>query len=287
MIPGISSSTIYRVRKMRRNYADVVIAGAVAILGCIAIYEHLPAPVVIILGLGLFVAPGYVWSEVLLSASVRGLERVAVMIGLALMVPVLGGLVLYVARIPLHRATWVGLLAVVTVTGTMVVLAIRPRPDEPRARGEQAERKRWRAWHVVNFCAASMIAAVAVGLAVYSANVQKYPGYTQLWLSPVRSDPVTATLGVTNQQGTTTQYRLVLLRKGRVSATWNLTLTDGQTWQHTVPFTEKYSIAADLYRLPDLSHPYRDVDNGELLVSSLRVVQRQSSPVERHSWIKL
>jgi hypothetical protein len=104
---------------------------------------------------------------------------------------------------------------------------------------------------------------VAVGIAVYSANAQRYPGYNQLWLSPLRNNPVSASLGVTNQQGSTTQYRLVLLRKGRVSATWNLTLTDGQTWQHTISFTDRYSIAANLYRLPDLGHPYRNVDNGE------------------------
>ena len=271
---------------MRRNYADVVIAGAVAVLGCIAIYAHLPAPVIIVLGLGLFVAPGYVWSEVFLSASVRGLERAAVTIGVALMVPVLGGLVLYAARIPLHRPTWIGLLAVVTLVGTMVVLAIRPRPDERPTRHEQAERRHWRAWHVVNFGAALGIAAVAVGLAVFSVNAQKYPDYTQLWLSPLQNNPVIATLGVTNRQGSTTEYRLVLLRKGRVSATWNLTLTDGQTWEHTVSFTDKYSIAADLYRLPDLSHPYRNVGNGELWTTHSGVVRQQSGPVGRHEWSK-
>ena len=248
---------------MRHNQADVIAAGAVGTAGCVALYAHLPAAVIVVLGLGLFVAPGYVWSKVFLSASTRGLERVAVIIGLALMVPVLGGLVLYAARIPLHRAGWVGLLAVVTLTGTMVALATQGRTDEPRDRREQAHRRRRPTWHLVNFAVAAAIAAVAVGIAVYSANAQRYPGYTQLWLSPLRNNPVSASLGVTNQQGSTTQYRLVLLRKGRVSATWNLTLTDGQTWQHTISFTDRYSIAANLYRLPDLGHPYRNVDNGE------------------------
>jgi hypothetical protein len=43
-------------------------------------------------------------------------------------------------------------------------------------------------------------------------------------------------------------------------------LADGQTWQRSISFTESYPIAADLYRLPDLSHHYRNVDNGELSV---------------------
>ena len=38
---------------------------------------------------------------------------------------------------------------------------------------------------------------------------------------------------------------------------------DGQTWQHTIPFSDRYSIAANLYRLPDLAHPYRNVTNGD------------------------
>jgi len=62
-----------------------------------------------------------------------------------------------------------------------------------------------------------------------------------------------------NDQGSTTSYRLVLLRNGHVSATLNLTLGDGRTWQRTVPFTGQYTLAAYPYRLPDLTHPYRYV----------------------------
>jgi hypothetical protein len=248
---------------MHRNYADIAVTIAVAILGYAALFAHLPTSVVIVLGIGLFIAPGYVWSEVFLSPSVQGLERAAVAVGLALMVPVLGGLALYAIKIPLHRAAWTDLLAGLTLVGALVVLATRRRTDQQGAR-LQTEKRRWSAWHAVNFGAAAAIAAVAVGLTIFSANVQKYPGYTQLWLSPLRNNPVSASLGVTNQQGSTTRYRLVLLRKGRVNSTWNLTLTNGQTWQRTISFTDRYSIAADLYRLPDLSHPYRNVDNGEL-----------------------
>lgn len=245
---------------MRRNYSDIAIAEAVAILGCAALFTHLPASVTIVPGLGLFAAVGYVWSEVFLSPTAGGLERVAVAIALALMVPIFGGLGLYAAGIPLDRPAWAGLLAVVTLAGAVVVLTTRRRRDEGGRRKPRP--RRWSAWHAVAFGAAAVIAAEAVGLAVVSANAQKYPGYTQLWLSPLQNKPLIASLGVTNEQGSTTQYRLVLRRKGRVSATWNLTLTNGQTWQRTVAVTDKYSIAAHLYRLPDLSRPYRNVNNG-------------------------
>jgi hypothetical protein len=102
-----------------------------------------------------------------------------------------------------------------------------------------------------------------VGIAVASAEAQKYPGYTELWMTPVRTDQNAAILGVTSEQGGATRYRLVLRRKGRVSSTWNLSLASGQTWQRTISFTSKYLIDADLYRLPDMSRPFREVDNGD------------------------
>jgi len=44
--------------------------------------------------------------------------------------------------------------------------------------------------------------------------------------------------------------------------TWNLTLGDGRTWQRSVLVIGKPTLTADLYRLPDLTHPYRYVSVG-------------------------
>jgi len=248
---------------LRRNHYDIAVAEVIALLGCVAFFVQLPNPVMVVLGLGLFAAPGYVWSEVFLGPRVRGLELVAVATGVALLVPVFGGLGLYAAGIPLHRTAWIGLLSVVTLLGAAVVVITRRRarePDDPRSR---AARPRWSPRTAVAFGAAVMIAAAAVGLAVASAEAQKYPGYTELWMTPVRTDQNAAILGVTNEQGGATRYRLVLRRKGRVSATWNLSLANGQTWRRTISFTSKYLIDADLYRLPDMSRPFREVGNGD------------------------
>ena len=112
------------------------------------------------------------------------------------------------------------------------------------------------------FAAAVLVAAGAVGLAAVGAARQPQPGFTQLWLSPQRPGARTLSLGVTNDQGRTTSYRLVLQRDGQVIDTWNLTLGDGRTWQRQVPFTGKQALTAGLYRLPDLTHPYRYVSVG-------------------------
>ena len=112
------------------------------------------------------------------------------------------------------------------------------------------------------FAAAVLVAAGAVGLARTGVAKQPQPGFTQLWLSPQQQKPHTLSFGVTNDQGGTTSYRLVLLRNGQVSATWNLTLANGQTWQRSVAVNGTYTLTANLYRLPDLAHPYRYVSTG-------------------------
>lgn len=254
---------------MRRNNADLAVAGGIALLGCTIVAAHVPAPMLVISGIGLFCTPGYLWSEFLLGLRATASERVAVGACIALMVPIFGGLVLHAAGISLGPAAWVGLFTVVTSLG-IVALAARRRGVESPTAGVQAERARLSAlrrrllgFHALTFSAAAIIAMGAVALAVVSAEAQKFPGYTQLWLSPLKNDGSRANLGVTNEQGSTVKYRIVLLRKGHVSATWNLTAASGQTWQRTIAYTTDYSVAVNLYRLPDLSSPYREVNNGQ------------------------
>lgn len=245
---------------MRRKSADIAVAVAVAILGAATLRVHMPGPVIVILGLGLFAAVGYVWSEVLLSPTAPAFERAMVAAGLALLAPIFGGIAVYAAKVPLHRAAWVALLAALIIVG-VVVLGIQrlwgAKPAAPPQPGRDLPVR-----HVFAFGMAVVIATAAVALSVRSAETQKYPGYTQLWMSPVVNNPLRANLGVTNQEGGTLEYRLVLLAQGKVSDTWNVILANGGTWRRTIPYTTKSSLTADLYRLPNLTQPYRHVDNG-------------------------
>ena len=270
---------------MGRSQADVAATALVAVLACGAAASGAPPAAMIVLGIMLMAAPGYLLGQLLVGSRVAGLERVAVMTGLALAVPVLGGLLLYAAGVPLHRPGWLGLLAGVTLAADTALFARRraaaagragrpatqvqtvppglaapggPReaPDAPRP-AEHASRG-----HVAVFAVAVLVAAGAVGLAVVGVARQPQPGFTQLWLSPQRPGAHTLSLGVTNDQGRTTSYRLVLRRDGRVTGTWNLTLGEGRTWRRQVPVTGKQTMAAALYRLPDLTHPCRHVSVG-------------------------
>ena len=154
--------------------------------------------------------------------------------GLALAVPILGGLLLYAVGVPLHRPGWLGLLAGVTLAGDVVLFlrrragraapfswppavartaAARRRPSPPPSWSPPA---RWR-WP---------------GSAWLTSHSPVSPS---CGCHPRARSAHTLSLGVSNNQGSTTSYRLVLLRNGQVSATWNLTLASGQTWQRSVP----------------------------------------------------
>jgi hypothetical protein len=243
---------------MRRSQADLAVATVVAALACGAAAGGAPTAVMTVLGIALFAAPGYLLGQLLLGSRVTGLERVVVMTGLSLVVPILGGLLLWVAGVPLHRAGWLGLLAGVTLAGS-VGLLMRRRAGRAADFSWQVARWPLPSRHAAIFGAAVVVAACGLGLARISVAAAPQPGFTELWLSARDGHALTASLGVSNEQGRTTRYRLVLLRDGRVSGTWNLALADGQTWRRAVKFTGRYAITANLYRLPDLAHPYRHV----------------------------
>ena len=103
---------------------------------------HVPGPIQVILGIALFFAPGYLWSEAILTQRLTGLERVMTSAGLSLILPIIGGFLFYGLRIPLFRSAWVGLLVVLTLLGVVAVAVQRLRepPADPR-RDPNAQRK--------------------------------------------------------------------------------------------------------------------------------------------------
>ena len=117
---------------MSRRSADLWVTFTVAVLACAVAAVPVPVPVAVTAGLGLvlFAAPGYLLGQLLVGSSRTALERLAVSAGLALCVPVIGGLLLYVARLPLNRASWLGLLAGVTVVADVLLFVRRRRNQE-------------------------------------------------------------------------------------------------------------------------------------------------------------
>jgi hypothetical protein len=246
---------------MIRRHADLAITAAVAAGACGAAALGAPVALMAVLGLALFAAPGYLLCQILLGPNVSGLERLALIFALSLCVPIIGGLLLHIARVPLHRASWLGLLGGVTVACDLALLAQRLAHLRGNATFSGLQRPRW--WlpspRVVAFGAALAIAACGVGLASAGAAKQSYPGFTQLWLVHQRAGAPTASLGVTNDEGKAARYKLVLFYGARVADSWDIDLSNGQTWRRATKFTSSYTITAKLYRLPDISAAYRYV----------------------------
>jgi hypothetical protein len=268
----------------RNRNLDIAIAAVIAILGGLAAAKHLPGQVTIPLGIGLFFAPGYLWSEAILTQRLPGLERALTTLGMALIFPILGGFLFYGLHIPLFKSSWIGLLVVLTLLGVVAVAVQRLREvpvDERqlRRRSQQAPRRRGPVvLHSFIFGLAGVIAIGSVAYSVKSAQAEKFPGYTMLSMTPVvdnaaaqnvavlSNNPTaqaqaatiedqlqgTATqahLFVADHQGVPEQYELVLRKKGKVTNTWNITLNDGQSWQQTIA----WATSANSPRLADSS----------------------------------
>jgi uncharacterized membrane protein len=248
---------------MRGSQADIAVTAAVAALACAAAAVSVPSAVTIVLGVALFAMPGYLLAQLLLGPATVGLERALAALGLTFIVPIVAGLVLYIAGVPLRRASWLAVLGGVTLACDAALLLRRRTGRAPPFRWPRGTRRLPR-WHAAVFAAAVVIAACGVGLARVGAAVQPQPLFTQLWLSTRGVSAGTIKIGITNDEGHTTAYRLVEKLNGHVKTSWNVTLGNGDTWQKTVPFNGTSSLAAYLYRLPDLSTAYRYVNtNGD------------------------
>src|SRR5580692_4367342 len=99
----------------RNRNLDIFITAGVALLGGAAFVAKVPGPVQVVLGVALFFAPGYLWSEAILSQRLPGAERVLTTAGMTLILPILGGFLFYGLGISLKSPAWVGLLVVLTL----------------------------------------------------------------------------------------------------------------------------------------------------------------------------
>ena len=284
----------------RNRNLDIAIAAILAILGGLAAAKNMPGQVTIPLGTALFFAPGYLWSEAILSQRLPGIERAMTTVGMAFIFPILGGFLFYGLHIPLFKSSWVGLLVVLTLLGVVAVAIQRLRgvpvgpPQQPRRTQPPPRQGGPVVLHSFIFGLAAVVGIGAVAFSVKNAGAQKFPGYTALSMTQVvdnaaaqnaailSNDPVAqdnaaraandaqakatqAHLVVTNHQGVPEQYKLEFRQKGKLTNTWSITLNDGQTWHKTIAWTTNYSMLADLYRLPNTSTPIRYVHNGACL----------------------
>ena len=243
---------------MRDRNLDLVLA--VVIVGAFAgaAVNDLHSTVLLPLGLALMLVTGYVAVEALVGPTVTGLERTASTAAIVLGVPAVGGVLLYVDGVPLHRGGWVVLLAGVTLLAALVVGMRRQGEvdavDTGGTPGPRAERRPL--GHPAVLGAAAVVAAVAVWVSVGGANAQRQPGFTQLSLT---SQDGGAVLRVGNFEGHRERYLLVLRSRGSVLASYPVDLEPRDTWTLPVAPPGRAALVADLFVGSDRLRPYRSV----------------------------
>ena len=175
--PGICTAETLTSPRRDRSRSSAALAAA----------AHLPGAVTVPLGVGLFFAPGYLWSEAILSQRLSGLERAMTSAGLALIFPILGGFLFYALRIPLLKPAWIGLLVVLTLLGVVAVAIQRLREAPVDRRAEHQRRSAQQAaaaagpksglsaLHAFIFGLAAVIGLGSVAFSVKNAEAQKFP----------------------------------------------------------------------------------------------------------------
>jgi hypothetical protein len=231
---------------MYRRNLDIAVAAIIAILGGLAAAAKLPGTITIPLGVGLFFAPGYLWSEAIINQRLSGVERTLTSVGMALIFPILGGFLFFALKIPLLKSAWIGLLVVLTLLGVVAVAIQRLREapvDQRQQQREQYQRQQQRnqparpsgavsAVHAFIFGLAAVVGLGAVAFSVKNAEAQKFPGTTDFSMPQIvpgaqsfvgsaasagnpqanASKATQAHLLVTNHQGVTEQYRVTLTK---------------------------------------------------------------------------
>ena len=184
---------------MYRRNLDIAVAAIIAVLGGLAAAAKLPGTFTIPLGIGLFFAPGYLWSEAILSQRLTGFERVMTSAGLAFIFPIIGGFLFYGLQDP---AVEVGMDR--PSRGAHPPRGGRGRDSAPASSAGRAPSATQSAatqpaagrpatrpgggLSVLHACVFGLAAVIGLGTVAFSVNnaeTQKFPGNTELSMTAI------------------------------------------------------------------------------------------------------
>lgn len=186
-------------------------------------------------------------------------SRLLFALALSLALVGVGGLLLQVTRIGLFAESWVILLGVITLLSCLVALRRRPL-----ATSETGKPLDLNFAHIFMMGAAAVLVFFAFSMAQEGARQQPRPGFTQLWMLPANASASEVTLGIRNQEGQPTIYRLVVEVNGESAGEWqSVPLASGEVWETRalVPTTAGGvdAVEALLYRTDAPDDVYRSV----------------------------
>lgn len=204
------------------------------------------------------IMPGYALTHVAFPARTIGrAERVALSLGLSLIVGVLGGFVLNWLPGGLTRAAWTSLLSATTVGASLAAFLRRRQqpPMAPQRAGPQVNR---REWFMLGTAAIVVVLALSVARAGAESSTARF---TQLWLLPADVQTNRVRVGINNAEGQPIAYQLKLEVSGQIVQTWpSIVLNSGAQWEATVAVAQvqpAQTVKATLYRLDNPADVYR------------------------------
>ena len=213
----------------------------------------------------LFILPGYSLVAAIYGPRSLNIEVYIVFaVVLSLSLTAIGGLLLNFSAVGLNTQSWLLYLAVITLLASSVALIRRQRLSSL-----EMLNVRWSFnWmQIAMFGAAIVLVFVAIRTARIGVLAQPREGFTQLWmLPPTQNDSVQ--IGIQNEEGTPTSYRLVVKSGDDVLVEWdNVELQPGEEWQNQFTADGQADIEASLYRTFAPENVYRTVSlalNSEL-----------------------
>jgi hypothetical protein len=255
---------------MRRDLVLPVGACAVCLAALLAAVAHVPLLTIPLGALAVLVAPGMVLQQAFLPGKTIGTaERVALTLGLSLVLTVLGALLLNLTGPGLTPVTWGLFLSTVTATATVVVARRGSPADRVKLVSRVAPSTllaplRGRPLRRVVPLVAATVALVFGAIVISQAGARQLADrstFTQLWLMPQMGRPTQGLLGVHSEEGHVVRYNLAILVDGRPIQRYRIELRSGQTWQRDIDLSpyRGSSVTAQLFRLDSPKRPYRQV----------------------------
>jgi len=194
--------------------------------------------------------PGYALDAALLTGKFdrRPLERAAVVLSCSISYTILGGLLLNWLG-GLDRSSWTAILG--TGSAVFTVVALRRRRDGARSFQPRLPAA-LRPGRIVlaELACLSLLTAAGVVTAI-SVEQPHGPGFTELSLTPSRSESRDIVIAVTNRERQSQNYRLSTTYGGQPLLSVRVQLASGASWTRTLPVlprTPPASLEAELYK---------------------------------------
>lgn len=206
-----------------------------------------------------FILPGYSLVAAMYANRTLAVEIHTVFaIALSVSVTAIGGLILNFTSQGLNAESWLLFLSVTTLAASGLALIRRNR----LAVFTNSDLRLTFNWsQIAMFGLAVVLVFVAIRLTRTGIVNQPVEGFTQLWMLPPAENMQNAVqIGITNEEATTTTYRLIVKAGNDVLGDWrDIELEPGEQWQDYFRVDGQTNVEAALYRAHAPNTIYRNV----------------------------